>query len=118
MFRLFACGVVLSGNLLLTILAFADDASFAIISRADWGARPWQQDISTYTEYGIQTPDYTSIVLHVTSMGQGSGNEEAQRIQSYHMNIRGFSDIGYNFLIDSSGNIYEGRLHIMSSRYL
>jgi len=30
-------------------------------------------------------------------------------IQNYHMDTRGWSDIGYSFLVGEDGNIYEGR---------
>jgi len=80
-----------------------------IVSRAEWGARPPRDDISTYAQYGLERPAYTRIVLHVTSMGYGEGVAEAKRIQDYHMDERAFSDIGYNYLIDSAGTIFEGR---------
>ncbi len=32
-----------------------------------------------------------------------------QQIYKYHTLDRDFGDIGYNFLIDHLGNIYEGR---------
>lgn len=34
---------------------------------------------------------------------------EARFIQDYHINGRGWSDIGYHFLVDAAGNILEGR---------
>lgn len=32
-----------------------------------------------------------------------------RQLQNFHMDSRGWSDIGYNFLIFPSGNVYEGR---------
>jgi N-acetylmuramoyl-L-alanine amidase len=32
-----------------------------------------------------------------------------KNIQNYHMNTRGWADIGYNFLVGEDGNVYEGR---------
>lgn len=95
----------------LPVLAFCAGAHAApdIVSRQDWGARTPRPDISTYDEYGLDRPDYTRIVLHVTSKGYGAGVEEMRRIQDFHMDVRGFSDIGYNYLIDSEGGIFEGR---------
>jgi peptidoglycan hydrolase-like protein with peptidoglycan-binding domain len=39
----------------------------------------------------------------------GSTSQTPRQIQGFHMNSRGWSDIGYNFLVDSEGRIYEGR---------
>lgn len=80
-----------------------------IVTRADWQAREPNAGLSTYEQYGLTRPDYTTIVLHVTSMGHASGTAEAHRIQDFHMDQRGFADIGYNFLVDSRGTIFEGR---------
>lgn len=32
-----------------------------------------------------------------------------QAIQDLHQNVRGWSDIGYHFVVDKAGNIYQGR---------
>lgn len=90
--------------------ALQADDEVSIVPRDEWGARPPRDDISTWSEYGLERPDYTRIVLHVTSMGRGYGKAEAKRIQDFHMDQRGFSDIGYNFLVDSDGEVFEGRL--------
>ncbi len=95
--------------MLTTLLLLASAASVEIIDRKGWGAREARSDISTYAEYGHPVATYGTIVLHVTSMGTGVGAAEAKRIQNFHMDVRGFSDIGYNFLIDSEGNVFEGR---------
>jgi len=88
-------------------LAAADPAAPAIISRAEWGARDQ-----------VCTPDVASrlvgAVVHHTA---GSNNyatvaEAMQQIrndQRYHIESRGWCDLGYNFVVDKWGNIYEGR---------
>lgn len=80
-----------------------------IIQRTEWGAKDPKSDISKYQDYGLNKPVYTKIILHSTAMGYGVGSQEAKRIQNKEMNEMGFSDIGYNFLIDSNGTIFEGR---------
>ena len=84
-------------------------ADVAIMSREDWGARSPRADVSTYAEYDVERPAYDRIVLHVTSMGYGRGKAEARRIQNFQMDVRGFSDLAYNYLIDAGGAVYEGR---------
>jgi len=36
-------------------------------------------------------------------------------IQNYHMDVQGWSDIGYHFLVNANGDLYEGRSGSMSS---
>jgi hypothetical protein len=52
------------------------------------------------------------IIHHTAENGVGNGRdpkEVMRAIYSYHANSRGWGDIGYNFVIDPYGNIYEGR---------
>ncbi|GLY96539.1 hypothetical protein [Actinoplanes sp. NBRC 103695] len=43
-------------------------------------------------------------------MGHYSAAQTVREIQNFHMDTRGWSDIGYNFLINSiTGKVYEGR---------
>jgi hypothetical protein len=57
----------------------------------------------------------TKLVVHHTAMEYDTNRTETeiraslQRIYKYHTIDRDFGDIGYNFLIDHLGNIYEGR---------
>jgi len=79
-----------------------------IITRAEWGARPQ-----------VCTPDVAphglvgAAVHHTAGSNSYSTVAEAMRQirgdQAYHIDGRGWCDIGYNFIVDKWGNIYEGR---------
>lgn len=57
----------------------------------------------------------TKLIVHHTAMEYNYNwtteeiHQAIQRIYKYHTIDRNFGDIGYNFLIDHLGNIYEGR---------
>lgn len=72
-----------------------------IISRADWGARtPRSRDSVSWSQR-------TGFMGHYSA---ASASQSVREIQNYHMDTRGWSDIGYNFLINSvTGSVYEGR---------
>ena len=77
-----------------------------IITRTEWGAKPPQFGYS-------DMPYYNKLTLH-HSVGFAAENLEEgiiqmQAIQSFHQDVRGWSDIGYHFIIDKAGNIYQGR---------
>jgi len=78
-----------------------------IVSRAEWGARP---PVADPTSAPIEGRD--SFFVHYTT-GQELGREDTAQwvrgIQAYHQDGRGWNDIGYNFLIDREGRIFEGR---------
>ncbi len=83
-----------------------------IISRADWdaseGYRYDNQGNEIWpTEY--QTPE--KIVIHhsVTSNYDPNPPATVRAIYYYHAVTLGWGDVGYNFLVDWHGNIYEGR---------
>lgn len=79
-----------------------------ILTRADWGAD------ETIREPG--DPDYGVIrgafVHHTVNENDYSREDVPGIIRSiyvYHIETRGWRDIGYNFLIDRFGRIWEGR---------
>src|ERR671935_2590080 len=83
-----------------------------VISRAGWGADESLRFDSTGKEiwppafYPIQ-----KVIVHHTAT-QNNDPDPAATIRSiyqYHAVTQGWGDIGYNFLIDESGRIYEGR---------
>jgi N-acetylmuramoyl-L-alanine amidase len=71
-----------------------------IVSRAEWGARPIRNNP------GRLIPQ--SITIHHTE-GAYTGPQSIKDAQDYHLDTKGWSDIGYHFLIGSDGVIYEGR---------
>lgn len=74
----------------------------AIIARSEWGAE--EPDPSLQNERGPET--FNTVVVHHSAMALSDGPRD---IQSMHMHRRGFLDIGYHFVIDGRGRIYEGR---------
>src|SRR5438067_2629809 len=77
-----------------------------INSRASWGARPPK----TAPEYASNVQ--MAFVHHTASSNNyGPGDVPAilRSIQSFHMDSNGWNDIGYNFLVDKFGGLWEGR---------
>ncbi len=79
-----------------------------IISRSSWGAK---------SGGGCDSPRYGSttrgaVVHHTAGSNSYSKSDSASIVratQAYHMNGRDWCDIGYNFLVDKYGQIFEGR---------
>jgi hypothetical protein len=87
------------------------DGAPGIISRAGWGA---DESYRYYNGKEIWPADYqsvTKIVIHHTATRNDEADPAAtvRGIYRYHAVSRGWGDIGYNFLVDRNGNIYEGR---------
>jgi len=56
--------------------------------------------------------DVTHVIVHHSATNYSSGTDYAQVVYSYwdyHVNTHGWNDIGYNWLVDSNGILYEGR---------
>jgi len=89
-------------------VATAATAAPRIISRAAWGAKESIRRAS---------PDYSgtvkaAFVHHTVQSNRYSPSESAALIRSdylYHVRTRGWNDIGYNFLVDRYGRVFEGR---------
>jgi hypothetical protein len=83
-----------------------------VLRRADWGADESLRFDSTGKEvwpaayYPVQ-----KVIVHHTAT-QNNDPDPAATVRSiyyYHAVTQGWGDIGYQFLIDESGRIYEGR---------
>jgi hypothetical protein len=74
----------------------------AIIRRSAWGANPPRSNS------GSHTPNRLTI-HHTTGPNKIYGPLGVKSIQTFHQRDRGWSDIGYHFLVDQDGKIYEGR---------
>ncbi len=79
-----------------------------IISRAAWGA-----DESIRRAAPYYAPAVQMVFVHHTATpnGYAPGDVPAiiRSIYTYHVRSNGWNDIGYNFLVDAFGRIYEGR---------
>jgi hypothetical protein len=100
-----------------------DMDSLEIIPRSEWGAVDPDIAGSVEGEYDKEknpggwfvyneplSEVMTTIVVHHSALPLRDGPLE---IQKKHMEIKKFADIGYHYLIDENGKIYEGRnLHV------
>jgi uncharacterized protein with LGFP repeats len=79
-----------------------------IITRRGWGA-----DEKLRERKFVYTKKSKAAFVHHTASGNGYRCTQApsliRGIYRYHVKSRGWRDIGYNFLVDKCGNIYEGR---------
>ena len=74
-----------------------------VVSRREWGAKPAKATTP------LQPARVTMFVLHHTT-GSYRGARTVRQIQAFHQGPeRGWSDVGYNFLIGDDGTVYEGR---------
>ncbi len=79
-----------------------------IYSRAQWGANENMRDKSSLHYYEV----HAGFVHHTVNANDYTPDEVPgilRSIYAYHTQSRGWSDIGYNFLVDKFGRIWEGR---------
>jgi hypothetical protein len=71
--------------------------------------------VNRRSTFGKKTPphwkmdqdwDYDTITIHHSG---NSGEDDPAAIESQHMGPKGYDDIGYHFMINLKGKIYEGR---------
>ncbi|MXM67141.1 N-acetylmuramoyl-L-alanine amidase [Streptomyces sp. HUCO-GS316] len=79
-----------------------------IVTRRGWGANE-----SLREKEFVYTKKVKAAFVHHTASGNGYSCSQApsviRGIYRYHVKSMGWRDIGYNFLVDKCGNIYEGR---------
>jgi uncharacterized protein with LGFP repeats len=79
-----------------------------IVTRRGWGA-----DESLRARGFVYTKKVKAAFVHHTASGNGYKCSQAasviRGIYRYHVRSMGWRDIGYNFLVDKCGTIYEGR---------
>jgi hypothetical protein len=82
-----------------------------IITRAQWGAN---EQIRRNRKQGPLIADevHLAIVHHTAGSNSYSRSQSAavvRAVELYHVRGNGWDDIGYNFLVDKYGQIFEGR---------
>lgn len=81
-----------------------------VITRKEWGADESLGDECWDPKYGTT---FKALVVHHTAGSNDYTQDESaavvRGVYAYHTESRGWCDIGYNFLIDRYGDIFEGR---------
>jgi hypothetical protein len=72
-----------------------------IVTRAEWGAAA--------TRCTTRDPRRTRMAVHYTVTPSVDPARQVRSIQRYHMDTRGWCDVGYHFLVGIDGRIFEGR---------
>ncbi len=75
--------------------------------RAAWRAAPSKRNKDPMTRIGRITVHHSGAT--VTATDEAAGASAVRSIQRDHQDSRGWADIGYHYLIDRAGRIWEGR---------
>ncbi|HEV7865109.1 MAG TPA: peptidoglycan recognition family protein [Acidimicrobiia bacterium] len=75
-----------------------------VVTRAEWGA-----DESIRKNNQKYAPITKLFVHHTVTEADADPAATVRAIYAYHVQGNGWDDIGYNFLVDSQGRVYEGR---------
>lgn len=85
----------------------------AVNSRADWGSPDPNNEMFKDTDK-YWNPEYRQVkqmFLHHTVSPNSQSDPKAliRAIWDYHAKTLGWGDIGYNYIVDGNGNLYQGR---------
>ena len=81
--------------------------SVKIVTREDWGA---DESLMTWNEFEYAPVE--QIIVHHTAGGNNEPSDPAAVVRGiyyFHAVEKEWGDIGYNYVIDHKGNVYEGR---------
>lgn len=79
-----------------------------IIPRADWCGDYTECHNPTYA-VTYRSPTHTVIHHGASPNSYTDGYAVVRSYWNYHVNTNGWSDIGYNYLVDKYGNLFQGR---------
>lgn len=80
----------------------------SFISRSEWGAEKPQPEGGSV----VHPNNRSHFVVHHSdgdNLGHPDPKQWVKNIYNYHKYTQGWGDIGYNFLVDWDGNVFEGR---------
>ncbi|RYP83703.1 hypothetical protein EKO23_18270 [Nocardioides guangzhouensis] len=79
-----------------------------IFSRAQWGANERMRDKGSLHYYEVHA-GFVHHTVNANNYTKAQVPGIIRSIYAYHTQSKGWSDIGYNFLVDKFGRIWEGR---------
>ncbi|MBO6938240.1 MAG: peptidoglycan recognition protein [Deltaproteobacteria bacterium] len=83
-------------------------SGMGIVTRSAWGARA--------TRCSSRNGTMNRMAIHHTVTPSANPERQVRGIQRYHMDSRGWCDVGYHFLVGIDGTVYEGRpLHLVGA---
>jgi hypothetical protein len=85
-------------------------AGLRLITREEWGARPWREPNGSTPYAGPRR----GVKVHYLGTAYAFGDHSScpayiRRIQAEHMDGNGWSDIGYSYCVCEHGFVFEGR---------
>ncbi|MFJ6417376.1 SH3 domain-containing protein [Paeniglutamicibacter sp. NPDC091659] len=88
----------------------ADGAALkpSVITRKQWGARETQANTTARRSAKLQAM-YVHHTASSNNYTEAQAFQQIRGIYDYHTKVLKWDDIGYQFLVDRFGNIYEGR---------
>ncbi len=92
----------------ITLQAARKAAQPTIFTRAQWGADESIRNKSAL-RYGSISAGFVHHTVNANDYTEAQVPGIIRSIYAYHVKSRGWSDIGYNFLVDRFGRIWEGR---------
>jgi N-acetylmuramoyl-L-alanine amidase len=79
-----------------------------IITRAQWGAdESIRKPVDFNSVVRAMIIHHTDTINTYTTLAQAE--QQVRAVYAFHVNGRGWSDIGYNFVVDRFGHVFEGR---------
>jgi hypothetical protein len=94
------------GDLALAAAAFTPKPT--IYSRKQWGADERMRDPGSLHYYEVHA-GFVHHTVNANNYSRADVPAILRGIYAYHTQSRGWSDVGYNFLVDRFGRIWEGR---------
>ncbi len=86
-----------------------------ICTRGCWAARAPNCALTTSAALTRAIVHHTAAASDWNTTTLGTSQAKIRAVQNYHMDTQGWCDIGYNFLFDKLGNIFEGRADSMTT---
>jgi uncharacterized protein with LGFP repeats len=99
--------VTTAASVLSADLAGAQESQPAMVSRASWAGDDCPP--RTGPIYGEVRAAYVHHTVNLNDYSRAEAPQVVLGICRYHRNTNGWNDIGYNFLVDRFGTLYEGR---------